>query len=137
MRGARPAVREARGQAMVETALIVPVLLIVLIASLDGSRALLAGSVIQSAAFAGAQYGALSSANASDTSGIASAVRGEVVLPQATSSNPTVSSSTATDAQGETQVTVSATFTMTALLPYPGLPRTFVITRKAVLQVHR
>lgn len=125
------------GQAIVETALMVPVLLIVLIASFDGARALLAASVIQSAALAGAQYGALSSSNATDTSGIESAVRAEVVLPQATGTNPTVSSSTATDAQGETQLTVSATFTMTALLPYPGLPSTFTVARKAVVQVHR
>lgn len=129
--------RQEGGQGIVETALIVPVLLIALIASFDASRALLASSVVQSAVLAGAQFGALSSSNAADTSGIASAVRAEVVLPQATSTNPTVSSSTATDAQSETQLTVSATFTMTALLPYPGLPSTFTVTRTAVVQVHR
>ncbi len=134
---ARAAVRGSGGQAIVETALILPVLLIVLIASFDGARALLAGSVIQSAAQAGAQYGALSSSNAADASGIASTVRAEVVLPQATGTNPTVTSSTGTDAQGETQLTVSATYTMTALLPYPGLPSTFTITRRAVVQVQR
>lgn len=133
----RAALGGSDGQAIVETALILPVLLIILIASFDGARALLTGSVIQSAALAGAQYGALSSSNASDTSGIASAVRAEVVLPQASGTNPAVTSSTATDTQGETQLTVSATFTMTALLPYPGLPSTFIITRKAVIQVQR
>lgn len=126
-----------RGQSMVETALTVPILLILLIASFDAARALLAATVIQSAALAGAQYGALSPTNATDTSGIASGVRAEVVLPQASPTNPTVTSSTTTDAQGETQLTVTATFTMTALLPYPGLPSTFVVTRKAVVQVHR
>ncbi len=132
------ALRDAEhGQSIVETALLVPVLLIMLIASFDASRALLAGSVIQSAALAGAEYGELSPANANDASGIASAVRAEVTLPQATSTNPTVSSSTTTDAQGETQLTVSATFTMTALLPYPGLPSSFTVTRRAVMQVQR
>lgn len=128
---------DERGQSIVETALIVPILLILLVGSFDGSRALLAASVIQSAVLAGAQYGALSAANAADASGIASAVRQEVTLPQASGSNPAVSSSTATDAQGETQVTVTATFTMTALLPYPGIPGTFSVTRKAVVQVRR
>lgn len=132
-----PRPSDEAGQSIVETALIVPILLILLIASFDGSRALLTATVIQSAVLAGAQYGALSPTNATDASGIAGAVRTEVVLPQASSTNPSVTSSTATDAQGETRVTVSATFTMTALLPYPGLPSTFQITRSAVLQVRR
>lgn len=125
------------GQSIVETALLLPMLLILLIGAFDGARALLAATVIQSAVLAGAQYGALSAANAADASGIASAVRQEVVLPQASGSNPTVSSSTTTDAQGETQITVSATFTMTVLLPYPGLPSTFSVTRSAATQVQR
>lgn len=132
-----PRASDDAGQSIVETALTVPIVLILLIAAFDGSRGLLAGTVIQSAVLAGAQYGALSAANATDTSGIATAVRNEVVLPQASSTNPTISSSTATDSDGETRVTVTATFTMTALLPYPGLPSTFVITRSAVLQVRR
>lgn len=131
------AAQDDGGQSIVETALLLPILLIMLIASLDASRALLSATVIQSATLAGAQYGALSATNATNTSAIESAVRAEVLLPQASGTNPAVTSSTTTDAQDETQLTVSATFTMTALLPYPGLPSTFVVTRKAVMQVRR
>ena len=138
MRGwARRWIGEDRGQSIVETALVLPLALVVLIGAFDGARALLTTEVLQTAALAGAQYGALSAASSSDTAGIAAAVRAEVVLPQASPTNPTIASSTATDAQGERQVTVQATFTQTALLPYPGLPSTFTITRSATLQVRR
>lgn len=126
-----------RGQSIVEVALALPVLLVVLIGTFDGVRALLAAVVLQSAVLAGAQYGALSPTNAADTAGIEDATRDEVALPQASATNPTVGTTTATDGQGELRITVTATFTQTVLLPYPGLPDRFTITRSAALQVRR
>lgn len=126
-----------RGQSIVEVALALPMLLVMLIGTFDGVRALLAAVVLQSAVLAGAQYGALSPANAADTAGIEEATRDEVVLPQASLTNPTVTAATATDGQGELRITVTATFTQTVLLPYPGLPDRFTITRSATLQVRR
>lgn len=115
----------------------VPVLLIALLGAFDVSRALLATTVMQSAVLAGADYGALSVNNANDPAGIAAAVRTEAALPGASATNPSVSSTMTTDAQGEKQLTVSATFTLTPVLSYPGLPTTFAITRTAVAQVKR
>lgn len=122
---------------MVETALVLPVLLIALLGVFDLSRALLATTVMQSAVQAGADYGALSETNAADSAAIAVAVRTEAALSGASATNPSVTSATATDAQGDTQLTVRATFTLTPVVAYPGLPPTFAITRTAVAQVRR
>ena len=130
-------VRGERGQSLVETSLSVPLLALLLVGAYEGARLLLAGIVLQTAALAGAEYGALSAANAADSAGIASAVRGEVSLPQAGPTNPVVVSTTARDANDELVVTVRGTFTLTTLVPYPGVPRTFVISRSATLQVRR
>ncbi len=126
-----------RGQSLVETALALPILAVVLVGAVDAARVLLGGVVMQTAVLAGAQYGALSPASASDTAGIASAVRNEVRLPQAGATNPTVTSATSKDANGELRVSVSATFTMTTLFNYPGLPSTVSIARAATQQVRR
>lgn len=129
--------RSELGQSIVEIALSVPVLLVLLIGALDGARALLATVVLTSAAMAGAQHGALSSANAADSAGIAGVVREEAASIGATSTNPTVATSTGTDAYGEKYVSVTATFTWTSLVAYPGLPSSVLITRSATLQVRR
>lgn len=125
------------GQSIVEIALSIPVLLVLLIGTLEGARALLATVVLTSAVAAGAQYGALSSANASDSTGIAAAVRTEAGSIGATPSNPVVTGSTGTDGYGEKYVAVTATFTWSSLFAYPGLPRSLAITRSATLQVRR
>ncbi len=130
-------VHDDRGQSLVETALAVPLLLLLLVGAIDAVRAVQAGVILQSATQAGAQYGALSAANAADAAGIEATVRGEASLPQATGGNPTVSSSSATDANGEKLVTVQATYTQTTLFAYPGIPQSYAVTRAATLQVRR
>lgn len=126
-----------RGQSIVETALSVPLLAAMLVGTLEASRLLLATVALTSGVLAGAQYGALSSTSAADTTGIATAVRSETTPIGGTSSNPTVTSSTATDGNGETYVTVSSTYSWSSLFKFPGLPQTVSITRSAVTQVRR
>jgi len=126
---------EAGGQSLVETALMLPIIAIMLVGTLDAARLLLATVALTSGVLAGSQYGALSSTYAVDTSGIASAVRNETTPIGGTSTNPTVTSSTGTDGNSETYVTVSATYSWSSLFAYPGLPRSISITRSAVMQV--
>lgn len=123
------------GQSLVETALALPILAVTLIGTLEGVRLLLATVALTSGVLSGAQYGALGSSYSTDTTNIAAAVRNETTPIGGTSSNPTVTSSTATDSNSETYVTVSATYSWTSLFRYPGLPQSVSITRSAVMQV--
>lgn len=128
--------RSDRGQSLVETALALPVLCVTLIGALEGVRLLVAAMVLSSAAAAGAGYGAQSATQAADAAGIAAAVQQERT-DAGQPGTASVTSSASTDPDGETVVTVVATYTWTTLLTYPGLPRTVAITRTAALQVRR
>ncbi len=125
------------GQSLVEVSLSAPLLVTLLVGMYEGTRMLLAAIVLQTGTLAGAQYGALSPTNSTDTAGIATAVQNEVTLAQASPTNPVITSSTATDTNAETFVTVQGTFTVRTLFAYPGLPNSFVITRSATLRVRR
>lgn len=125
------------GQSLVETALSVPIMAFALIGTFEGVRILLATVALTSGVLAGAEYGALSAANAADTTGIAAAVRSEMTPIGGTSANPSVTSATGTDATGETYVTVNATYAWSSLLAYPGVPRSFSLSRSAVMLVRR
>lgn len=125
------------GQSLVETALAVPMLAALLLGTAEGARALHTTVILQGAVQAGAQYGSLSPANSQDSAGIDAAVRAEMLVPQASATNPVVSASRTTDANGESRLTVSGTFTLNALFAFPGLPSVFSITRSATVQVQR
>lgn len=131
------ALREHGGQSLVETALAVPILAALLLGTFEGTRALYTTLILQSAVHAGAQYGSLSTANSQNTAAIDAAVRAEMQVPQASSSNPSLTTSTSTDANGESRLTVSGTFTLTTLFKLPGLPSSFSIGRSAAVQVQR
>ena len=125
------------GQSIVETALVLPFLLVLIIGTVEAARLLLATIALTTAVTAGAQYGALYPENASDTAGIDAAVRTELAIAGATATNPVVTSTTGEDDEDERYVRVQATFTWTSLVAYPGLPRSVDFTRAALLQVHR
>lgn len=116
-------------------ALSLPIMAAMLLGSFEGVRVLLATIAVTSGVLAGAEYGALGATSAADAAGIAAAVRDETTPVGGTSTNPSVSSSTGTDANGETYVSVTATYSWSSLLAYPGLPRSISITRSAVMQV--
>jgi Flp pilus assembly protein TadG len=67
--------RRQTGSAMVEFALITPLLLLLLAGVLDYSMALRTAIAVSDAARAGAHYGSLSTANANDTAGMEAAAR--------------------------------------------------------------
>lgn len=129
--------RAEPGQSVLETALTLPVLLLILLGIVDGARLLLAGVVLQTAVLAGAQYGALSPQSAADQAGIDAAVRNEIRFPQVGPDNPTVTAASSTDSNGELRITVTGTFTVTTLFTYPGLPQSFTFSRTTIMQVRR
>lgn len=104
--------RRARGQAMVEFALIVPLLVLVLMGIFDLGRGVYAYNVLASAAREGARYGILSPSN---TSGIQAQVASTAVLSPINtvvecSDNGTTFNSTCNPNRKFIRVTVTHTF---------------------------
>ena len=122
-----------RGSAAVETAVLLPLLLLLAMGTTDLGRVSHAYIAVATAARNGAQYGSGSKNASQDTAGIAAAVRSEMssVLGYS-SSNPTVTSSL-TDSGGGVKVTVSLQFQ--SLIRYPGLPASMTLTRTVEMRV--
>jgi Flp pilus assembly protein TadG len=142
----------ARGSALVELAMALPLLVLILVGTIDFARAFHMAIVLQNAARAGAQYGSISTGNASDTTGMNSAVTTSAAVDIgtvsasssencfcATDSNPAASSvaCTATCSSGShlvVSVTVTAASTFSTVTRFPGIPHTFSISRSATLR---
>lgn len=132
------------GQALVETALIFPILLALLIGAAEFARVAYAAIEITNAARAGAQYGAQSGYTVSDTTGIATAtskdaanVTGLVTTSTiaCVCSDGTASTCANTDcANSHTEeiLTVNTQATIDPLIHVPGLPPTYILKGKAV-----
>lgn len=138
--------RSRRGSAMIEFALVTPLLLLLLSGVLDYSNALRTAISVSDAARTGAQYGSLSSVNSLDTTGMQNAARNSA--PNVTGMTATAVRSckcpdgtsvvcTGTCATGSMRVYVSVTTHATVLnwFQYTGLPYTGAVTGKAVMRV--
>jgi Flp pilus assembly protein TadG len=145
--------RGERGAALVELAVVLPLLLVVLLGTIDFGRAFRTAMIVTNAARAGAQFGAQSLANAGNNSGIiaaADAVLAANGLASGPSPTPTklcqcatnggaftdtspVNNCSATCGGGHlvVSVTVTATRTFSMTTPFPGLPDSVTITRGA------
>lgn len=142
-----------RGQAYFELAHAIPILLLLLLGTIDFGRAFYYHQQVVAAARAGAQYGSQSVASAADTSGIQNAalhnapnvpgfVAANTTASFCTCQSPVPTGQTAcgtgycngANAQA-TYVTVTSTATFTTLLNYPGIPHTSPMSGKAIMQV--
>jgi len=132
-----------RGQALVETALVFPILLTFLIGVTELARVERASIVVSNAAKAGAQYAAQNGSTAQDTTGIfnAASAEGAGYSIDTTSSYTCVcsdgSDSTClqTDCSNshiEQTVTVNTQTSVTPLIRLPGLPSTWTIKGQAI-----
>jgi Flp pilus assembly protein TadG len=146
-------VRDQRGAALVELAIALPMLIVVLLGTVDFGRVFRSTMVVTNAARAGALYGAQDPSLAADTTGMIAAANAVLTAnalttgPAPTASTlcqcatdagvftPTspVNSCTATCTGGHitTSVTVSVTRTFSMLASFPGLPNTVTFTRVA------
>lgn len=133
---------DERGSAMVESALVIPVMILALLGAVDFSRAYYAQIEVTSAAQAGANYGL---ANINDTSGMKSAA----VLDAPDVPTLTAAATTGCECADGTGVTpicttapscstllvdyieVDTTATINTTLPYPGIPSTLTLSGKA------
>lgn len=133
-----------RGSSLVEFALTVPFLLLLLAGVLNYGVALRTAIAVSDAARAGAQYGSLTPANATDFDGMAAAARNSAPEVTVTASalqtckcntGEAVSCSSSC-AAGPVECYVEVTTLATApnWFSYPGLPFTGAVSAKAVMR---
>lgn len=136
--------RHARGQSVVELALVLPLIALLLVAVCDFARLFYASIGVADAARAGVQYGAQNRATAVDYTGMQQAALNDgsgISNLSATASSfcqcsgTTVSCSSPGCAKPDNfvQVTVSATFD--TILTYPGIPQPATLSSTAVIEV--
>jgi Flp pilus assembly protein TadG len=140
---------DRQGTSFIETAILVPMLLLVCCGVMDFARVVYAGIEIASAARAGVQYGALSPGNSGDTAGMVQAALNDAA--DLGSSNVTATarnfcgcnssttevacSSTTCTVTPSGYVSVTASYTFNTTLNWPGVPQSVVLSRTAQMRV--
>ena len=133
--------KEEHGQALIETALVMPLLFLILLGVAEFSMASYAAIEVSNAALAGAQYGAQNPAYAADTAGIRAAAQndaGNITLGTTTATEScTCSGGTGgvvsclpTSCSGsniETILTVQTQAPFNSAFHYLGLPAAFTL----------
>jgi Flp pilus assembly protein TadG len=139
--------RQELGQALIETAVTLPVLLMVLVGALEIGRAAYASIEVSNAALAGVQYGAQNATTAADTSGIQTAASNDAqditlgtttVSHSCICSNGNASTCQPTDCPGsniETILTVQTQATFDPGFHLPGISGTFALNGQAKQKV--
>jgi Flp pilus assembly protein TadG len=137
------------GQSLVELALVTPLLLLLLVGTIEIGRFAYYSILVSNAARAGAQYGAQSLATAADNAGISTAAKNDaqnitgltVTSTQlcgcngASLSGTCPASGCAAPGHGLVYVKVTAAGSFTSLFSYPGIPKTFNVTGTEEMQV--
>ena len=122
--------RGDRGQALVELAMITPILIILMLGVIDYGRVYFAYVSVTNGARIGADYASTDAAAAADTAAIkAAALTDTSDLLDQTATNPEVTVVTANDGQGRLYADVTMTYTFSTLFPWPGLPTSIDIER--------
>lgn len=136
-----------RGQALIETAVTLPILLLLLGGAVEIGRAACASIEVSNAALAGVQYGAQNSTTAADTTGIQTAAANDAqnitldpttVSHSCTCSDGTASTCQPTDCPGaniETILTVQTQSDFAPGLHFYGVPATFTLKGQATQKV--
>ena len=137
-----------RGVALVEIAIILPFLLLLAIGAIEIGRFANYANIAANAAHAGVQWGAQSLSTASNNPGMVNAATLDWGTATGLSPSPshycqcsdgTSSTCLSTDCPLPLHrilwVKVIVTGSLTSLLAYPGLPRTFTITKTAIMRV--
>lgn len=132
------------GQALVETALVFPLMVAMLVGAAELARVIFAAIEVTNAAKAGVQYGAQNGYTAQDSSGILTAAQGEAAnvsgLSATTSlacvcSDGTASTCANTDCSNshlEETLTVNTQATIDPVIHLPGLPKTYTVKGQAI-----
>jgi len=138
--------RNRKGSTFIETALLMPVLLLLCCGAMDFARVVYAGIEIADAARAGVQYGALTPGHSGDTAGMQQAALNDAPdlgsSVTASASNFCTCSGSTTDCSSSCNgsvpdgyVQVTANYTFNSLIPYPGVPASVKLSRTAKMRV--
>lgn len=147
VRSVQGCVQREDGGALVEMALMMPVLIAMLIGTAEFGTAMYTAIEVSNAATAGVQYGAMEASHSGQTTDIQNFAISDA--PNITLATPVVSHSCicsdgsastclATDCSGshpETILTVETQATFSPVFTLPGLPSSFVIHGRAVQKV--
>lgn len=146
--------RGEAGLALVEFALIVPLLMMLLVGAVETGRYMYYSILVGNAARAGVQYGSLSYFNANDSAGISAAAKadgqnvsgltatGGLVCScwNGSGAAPLDCSKQSCPLAGYDRlvyVQVTASMQLSPLFSYPGLPSTYTISRQATMRVEQ
>ena len=134
------------GQSLVETAVMFPLLIVLLVAGAEFARAAFAAIEVSNAAKAAVQYGAQTQGTVLDSTGMQTAAANDAADLTGLTATPSTSYicsdgtafSNSTDCPGahvEVILTVTTSATYNPLIHWPGLPTTFALSGKAVQKV--
>ena len=129
---ALPNIRARRATAAVELALLLPFLMFVFIAGVDFARVFYHCTILTNSARCGALYGSKDPTHAADTAGIQAAALADAGNLSPT---PTVSSTTATDTDGNPCVQVTVEYTFQSIIGYAGIPGSVNLSRTVQMRV--
>lgn len=136
-----------RGAALTEMAILLPVLILLLLGSVDFGRGFFDALAVESAANAGAQYGGIDTVTAKDTAGIRAAVLADlgktpgnrtvdVVVERYCNCKGGVSVACSSGSCGtstpRTYVSVTVEMPFVTMLDYPGIPHSMILRRTAL-----
>lgn len=135
--------RSVSGQALIESALVFPILMAFMVGSFELARVARASISVTNAAKAGAQYAAQNGFTANDSSGIQTAASAEAPNLSVTAtptyacvcsdgSSSTCLNTDCSSSHMEETVTVSTQATINPLFHLPGLPTNWTLKGKAV-----
>jgi Flp pilus assembly protein TadG len=135
------------GSVLVEVAIMLPFLILLVLGAVDFSRVFFAAIELNNAVRAGAEYGARTTATATNTANIQSTVTGDAanlsgVVATSTSyctcpgSSATVGCATTCAGYGKPKlyVSVTGTYTWDSLVNWPGLEETVALTRTVIMR---
>jgi Flp pilus assembly protein TadG len=143
--GVRPECDEA-GSAIIELALVTPLLLVLVLGAFDFGRVFYVAMSTTSAAHAGAQYGAQSTASTSDSAGMVQAAVNSAPgmdiaataaqVCRCATEEAVVACSTTTPSCLPLRIYASVTTTksFTTVVDYPGIPHSVTISRTAEIR---
>lgn len=147
IRSHRFGLKRARGQAAVELAFSVPLLIVLLLVVVEAGRICLVAVALSSAARAGVQYGAQSLTTVSDTAGMQNAAKadapnligmtatGSYYCKCSDGSSSTCLSTDCASSHRLMYVKVATSATYTPIVNWPGILTTTTLSSQAIMRV--
>jgi Flp pilus assembly protein TadG len=126
------AARRRRGAAIVELAILLPLLVFIFVAAVDFARVFYYDVIVINCARSGALYGCTDASHAADAAGIQSAA---MVESPELAQKITVTSTTGTDSAGNPFVSVTVSYPFSTISDFPGIPGLVTVSRTVKMRV--